>query len=115
MANDRTVLSPGKSPSDWSVVAQFDEKQRLVVNEGNLDDDFYIIVTAGEISALKRVLDRTCKPRAKSGDLRSDVLQMLAQLYGERTSAFSDIKSFFNENGIDFQTSHWIGSHIDDD
>jgi len=110
MSNQSITLMPSTSKSKWSVIANFDGKGRLVVNEGNLDDDFYIQVTAGEIAALKRVLDRTCKPRAKSGDLQSDILQMLDRMFGGQAKAFSNIEAFFKSNGISFSKSHWIGS-----
>jgi len=48
MPNQSVTLTPSSSKSKWSVIASFDGKGRLVVNEGNLDDDFYIQVTAGE-------------------------------------------------------------------
>lgn len=74
MVNDRIVLLFGKFLFDWSVVVQFDEKQCFVVNEGNFDDDFYIIVMVGEILVFKCVLDWICKLCVKFGDLRLDVL-----------------------------------------
>ncbi len=110
MSNQSITLLPPKSTSDWRVIASFDDKNRLVINEGNLDDDFYIQVTAGEIAALTRVLNRVSKPGANSGDVQSDVLVMLNTLFGGEANAFSKIEAFFKETGIRFSKSHWIGT-----
>jgi hypothetical protein len=110
MPKQSITLSPPKSRSDWSVVAGFDDKNRLVINEGNLDDDVYITVTAGELAALTRVLNRMSKPRANSGDAQSDILAMLDTVFGGQADAFSKIETCFDEMGIRFSKSHWIGT-----
>lgn len=110
MSNQSITLSPSTDRSDWSVIANFDDKNRLVINEGNLDDDFYIQVAAGELPALIRVLNRVSKPRANSGDQQSDILAMLNTLFGGQADAFSKIEAFFQDMGIGFTRSHWIGT-----
>lgn len=103
------TLWPGTSRIDWSVIAYFDEKGRLTVNRGDLDDDWYVHVTAGEIPALKRVLDRQCKPRAKSGDTQNDILEMLNTLFGGSTNAYDQVKQFLDDNGLKYTTTFWQG------
>ena len=110
MTDLRTTISHSEANHGWSVIASFDDKSRLVINEGNKDDDIYIQVASGELDALARVLNRTCKPRAKTSNREANILQMLDTLFGDQTGAFADIERFFKDNGITFNKSHWIGS-----
>lgn len=101
------VLTRGNGPSDWQVIASFDDRDRLTIAKSSLDDDFYIHISAGEIVALKRILDRRCKPRAKTGNLQSDILQMLSTLFEESSDAYATFEAFCDEFGVSYTRSHW--------
>ena len=101
------IITQNAKASDWNVSASFDEKGRLTIAKSNLDDDFYVHISAGEIAALKRVLDRRCKPRAKTGDLQSHILQMLSTLFGDAPDALEAFEAFCDEFGVSYTNSHW--------
>jgi len=101
---NRLEFFKGHKPSDWTISASIDQKGRLTINKADLDDDWYIHISVAEVKALKRVLDRECKPRSKSGDAQLDVLQMLSTLFGGDA-----YPAFLNENGVAYSESHWLG------
>lgn len=107
LKNEVSLLE-NKSQSGWSVNASFDDKGRLAVCKHDLDDEFYIHVAAGQIAALKRVLNRQCKPRAKSGDLQADILKMLETLFVGDVSPFEALERFLDEFGIGYSQTHWL-------
>ncbi len=105
-----TLYREKKNPF-WSETISFDDKGRLTINRGNIDDDWYLHVSKGEVPALKRVLDKTCKPRANSGDIQRDILDMLSRQFGESSHAFKDIEEFLIDRGIKFETFTWFGGN----
>lgn len=98
------------TPVYFDISASFDARGKLTISKGNKDDDWYLHVSAGEIAALKRVLDKTCKPRIHTGDTQADILTMLNTLFGGEREAFENIIKFLENRGIQSTQSHWIGS-----
>ncbi|MFC7290117.1 hypothetical protein [Hirschia litorea] len=98
------------TPVYFDISASFDEGGKLTISKGNKDDDWYLHISKGETPALKRVLDKTCKPRIHTGDANADTLAMLKAQFGGERDAFENILKFLDNRGVKYTQSHWIGS-----
>ncbi len=102
------TLFERETPNFWMVTASFDASDRLSICSGGIDDEWYIIVEKGQLGALKRVLDKAAKPRAKTGDENADILKNLKTLFGDQDSnPFEQIKIFLDNRGINWKPDHW--------
>ncbi len=95
-------------PKPWDVSVSYNNTTGIIVNSGNYDNEWLIIIPESSFNALRKGLALPLSKR-QLNTASMELTEMIYAVFGGRKqNPFTDIGKFLDENNIKYKRQNWL-------